>query len=112
MRQVTEWKFDTLSELTKFKVRFYDIQEDFFPNQTLGTEYVPLLNDVPAHYLATLKDRPKMRKFEDEQVDGFENRIGAHDTVSFMKQTESNQSPDTMSYIQRLKTVKDLKKTK
>ena len=106
MKQCTTWSFKTLPELTKFINRFYEIQEVFFPDNTITTNYIAPHDDLPARYCAELIDKPVGRKLEDEKIDDWESRVGAYDSLTFMKTAESNQSPDRSSYMRQMKTSK------
>ena len=106
MKQCTTWSFKTLPELTKFINRFYEIQEVFFPDNTITTNYIAPHDGVPACYYVTLKDRPVGRKFENEKIDDRESLVGAYDSLTFMKQAESGQKPDRSSYMRRVKQIK------
>ena len=106
MKQCTKWSFKTLREQTKFIKKFYEIQEVFFPDNTITTNYTAPHDGVPACYYVTLKDRPVGRKFENEKIDDRESLVGAYDSLTFMKQAESGQKPDRSSYMRRMKTSK------
>ena len=106
MKQCTKWKFKTPRELTKFIKKFYEIQEVFFPDNTITTNYIAPHDGFPACYYATLVDKPVSRKIEDEKIDDRESLVGAYDSLTFIKIAESNQSPDRSSYMRRMKTSK------
>ena len=106
MKQCTKWEFKTPRELTKFIKKFYEIQEVFFPDNTITTNYIAPHDGVPACYYATLVDKPVSRKIEDEKIDDRESLVGAYDSLTFIKTAESNQSPDRSSYMRRVKQIK------
>ena len=106
MKQCTKWSFKTSRELTKFIKKFYEIQEVFFPDNTITTNYIAPHDDLPARYCATLTDKPVNRKIEDEKIDDRESLVGSYDSLTFMKQAESVQKPDRSSYMRRMKTSK------
>ena len=106
MKQCTTWSFKTLRELTKFVKKFYEIQEVFFPDNTIATHYITSHGDIPACYCAELIDKPVGRKIENEEIDDMESHVGAYDSLTFMKTAESNQSPDRSSYMRQMKTTK------
>jgi len=106
MKQCTKWKFKTLYELTRFVKKFYEVREVFFPDNVLDTHYTAPYGELPACYWAVLKDKPVNRRLEDEMIDDQESSVGSYDSASFMKQAESNQSPDRNSYMRKMKTSK------
>jgi hypothetical protein len=106
MKQCTKWEFKTLREQTKFIKKFYEIQEVFFPDNTITTNYIAPHDEFPACYYATLTDKPVSRKIEDEKIDDRESLVGAYDSLTFMKQAESGQKPDRSSYMRRVKQIK------
>tara|TARA_Y100000310_G_C20091033_1_gene538273 strand:+ start:216 stop:557 length:342 start_codon:yes stop_codon:yes gene_type:complete len=108
MKQCIKWKFETLREVTKFTIKFYEIQEIFFPDNIINTVCVnPTEEDPTGHYIVHLKDKPKFqRKAENETISDNEGRIARYDTVSFAKQIRSNQYPDKNSWMRKMKPIK------
>ena len=104
----SSWKFDSLDELTKFVKKFDAIQELFFPYNTLDTHIGFNSKSEPVYHAVIVNKKPQIKGVGN--IDGNEAVPGSYDSVSFMKQAESNQSPSKTSYMTRMKKTKLEKK--
>ena len=103
----SSWKFYSLNELTKFVKKFDEIQELFFPCNTLDTN-ISLEKGNTIYHANIINKKPQIRGVGN--IDNNEDVPGSYDSVSFMKQAEANQSPSKTNYMTRMKKTKLEKK--
>ena len=104
LRTQSSWKFNSLTELTAFIIKFDAIQPLFFPFNRLDTT-ISLDNESNTTYHANLINiKPQMKGVG--KIDDNESRVGSYDSASFMKQAKSNQKPNRTSYMRRMKPSK------
>ena len=106
MKQCRKWEFKTKEDLDRFERKFHQIQEVFFPENTITTHISPFPEDKPTRYWAVLIDKKPNRKVENEEIDA-EREIGQYDALTFMKICDTNQTPDKNSWMKRTKKIKE-----
>ena len=86
-----KWTFKTVYELAEFVKKFEEQ-----PEKVLHVSY--------ANLTATLKDRPKNRKFENESTIYIykDDGIGTSDSLSEMRRAETNQNPHETKWMLKM----------
>ena len=103
----SSWKFSNTKDLTKFIKKFNEVKGYFFKYNDLETG-IEIIDGETYYYACLINKRPQIKGVGN--IDGNEDKPGSYDSVSFMKQAESNQSPSKTSYMTRMKKTKLEKK--
>ena len=100
----SSWKFNSLTELTAFIIKFDAIQPLFFPFNRLDTNVSHDNQHNTIYHANLINKQPQIQGVG--KIDDNESRVGAYDSASFMKQANANQKPSRTSYMRRMKPTK------